>query len=88
MKKKKLSFKQARIVSDCIYALAAIVLLYKIFYSDVLSAAQSNLVITAALGLFVIAFVIYSIGCKCPKCGKVQPRYSKTECVDCKTKLN
>lgn len=87
MKKKKLNYKTARLLSNCVYALAAIALLYKLLYADILSAAQSNLVMTACFGFLAIGFIIYSLGCRCPKCGKVQPRYSKTECVDCKTKL-
>lgn len=83
---KKMSFKKARRISDILYAMAAAVVVYRVMFLGN-DSPLSLPVLAAAIVLLIAGMIVYFKGCTCPNCGKIQPRYSKTECVDCHTKL-
>ncbi len=87
MKKlESLGFRKARRISDILYAVAAVALIYRMMFIDASSPAAFP-ILAVSVGFFCIGMIIYSKGCRCPNCGKLQPRFSKYHCVDCNAEL-
>ena len=82
---KKPGFKACRIISDLLYAIAAAALVYRLLW------AKDGAPVTVSLVVFGVTIIagtaFYSLGCICPKCGRIQPRNNKYVCVQCGAKL-
>ena len=88
MKKiEEMGFKKARSFSNVLYVIAGVLLVYKVMFlpnTDPLALP----VMAVAILFFCLGIIVYSKGCRCPKCGKIQPRYNKERCVDCQAELD
>ena len=83
---KKLGFKKSRLISNIIYGICAVILVYCITFIERNSTAYI-VCLGISVALFCVGMIVYSKGCRCPKCDKLQPRYAKYRCVDCQEEL-
>ncbi len=87
MKKlEKLGFRKARRISDVLYVIAGVILVYRMMFISA-DAPLAIPLLAVSIAFFCVGMIVYSNGCRCPKCGKLQPRFSKYRCVDCNEEL-
>ena len=82
---KKLGYKRSRLISEVLYGLAAIIILYRFLFQD--GTAAGRWIVPVGAACMCAGLVVYSLGCRCPKCGRLQPMSEKEKCVGCGTKL-
>ena len=83
---KKLGFKKSRLISNIIYTVSAIVLVYCMLFIE-RDSTTYIILLGISIAMFCLGMIVYSKGCRCPKCDKLQPRYARYRCVDCQEEL-
>ena len=82
---KKPGFRSSRIISNILYTASAAALVYRLLW------AKDGLPVTVSLIAFGVTLIagtaFYSLGCTCPKCGRIQPRGNRYECAQCGARL-
>ena len=83
---KNIGFQKGRKLSNVFYTIAGVILVYRMMFVESASALAFPL-LAVSIVFFCVGMVIYSKYCRCPNCGKLQPRYARYHCVDCNSEL-